>query len=239
MINTPLFSGKLGFVNDPNLLQSLMNPNTKILFVGDVLGYEDVIRYFQMITATSLSPDYNALALDVDGDIQGFKNKYFDQLLNSPPSSTFICTILAAMHQGKDIIIFFPSEANGLHYPAALGEYFMMFHGIQPALGNIPFMYNCQFDSANASILYYYELIRVEEYLAYSIPQDTIKYYSRIASDMGIPLNLNQPESVADFEQRIGRYMNSMQSDGAIRICPFTVSIQPMEGKVNVVSDGA
>lgn len=225
MINLNIFKGELGFTTNINLVQTLaIDPNIKILFVGDPLGYETSISSFRMITATCLSPDYNTLAMDVDGDKATFLNMYYNQLTQSAASATFIASILTAMHQGKNILIFFPQGTEGLTYPKALAQFFVDNHGITGQWDNIPYVYNKAFDDRNASIMYYYGLITVGEYLAFSNPANWTQYYQRIAEDMNIPVDFNDNQSVSDFLDRITRYSQSMIGSNQITISPFTIS---------------
>lgn len=227
MINLNLFKGELGFTNNINLVQTLaINPNIKILYVGDPLGYESVISQYRMITATCLSPDYNTLVADVDGDRVTFVNMYYSQLTSSPSSATFIATILTAMYQGKNVLIFFPQGTETLTYPKALAQFFVDNHGISGQWDNMPYSYNKVFDDINASIMYYYGLISVGDYLAFSNPVNWKQYYQKIADDMGIPVNFNDNNSVADFIDRITRYSQSMINNNQITISPFTIALK-------------
>ena len=153
------------------------NNNDKCVFVGDSMGRYDVLfDSYGVIPASVLMPDYPCMEADINGAPNEFTQKYFMYLDTENPKSMII-TLLAALHQGKNIIFLIPPEASGLKYPFVLCEYLVTHHGIQ-VLNNInngvPSSYNPVFDPYNAMCLYSLSLIEPQEYLLYSGPNFTM-----------------------------------------------------------------
>ena len=66
-MNGRLFSGELGFTTNIQLVKSVsMDPNVKIIYVGDTLGAENLISYYQMIPGTLLVPEFSVMEADVN-----------------------------------------------------------------------------------------------------------------------------------------------------------------------------
>ena len=56
-----LLKGQLAATTDPNMVQFISRePNAKVIYIGDPIGYEDYIRANGIIVATALVPDYKA-----------------------------------------------------------------------------------------------------------------------------------------------------------------------------------
>ena len=74
-----LFSGELGFTTNIELVKSVaMDPNVKIIYVGDTLGAENIISYYQMIPGTLLVPEFSVMEADINGIICSFlMNRHF------------------------------------------------------------------------------------------------------------------------------------------------------------------
>ena len=106
-----------------------VNPNTKILFVSDPEGYQDMIRQLRMVVASAWVPDYNVMEADLNGDINEFTLKYLDYL-NRPESQVMFATILLALYQKKDLVMYFPPEALDFKYPDTLMQYIYDNYGI-------------------------------------------------------------------------------------------------------------
>ena len=103
--------GAILYTNDINQVQmASVDPNTKILFISDPEGYQDIIRQFRLVTAPAWVPDYNVMEADLNGDPNEFAFKYLDYL-NRPEAQVMFATILLALYQKKNLVLFFPPES--------------------------------------------------------------------------------------------------------------------------------
>lgn len=169
------------------------NPNCKAIFVGDTIGYENIINSYRLLVASPLVPDYSVMEADIEGTALEFSYKY-KQLLESDAASQYFVTILAALNRGKFIILFFPPESNGLKYPAELLRFIAERYGIVAASQEfaLQFSYNPIYDDFNADLLYTYNLIPPEEYLQYISPQFiNINNINKIVFDLRLPVKPN------------------------------------------------
>lgn len=194
-------NGFLQTTSDIQLIKNQVfgNPNCKAIFVGDTTGYEEFIRFYGMLVASPLVPDYMAMEADIEGSLEEFKIKYYTNL-ESSASVLYFSTILAALHMGKYIILFFPPEASGLRYPNELLSYLVSKYGLIAACPErgIQAGYDERYTEANASLLYSYNLMPPEEYLMYVSPNNI--FFQKVASDMRIPIAKDaNPNAVAKY----------------------------------------
>ena len=185
-------NGSIAATMDPKVVEynSMNNPNCKVIFVGDTVGYDDMIRYYRILVASPFVPDYNVMEADIEGTIYEFRQKYAEYL-SSPAAVQYFATILTALHIGKFILLFFPPETNGLKYPIELLSYFAMRYGFTvafPEMG-IQFAYDYSFNEYNASLLYEYNLITPEDYIQYMSPNNI--NYAKVVVDMRLPVKPN------------------------------------------------
>ena len=209
---------------DPKLVEynALNNNNCKIIFIGDTTGYDDMIRYYHILTASPLVPDYTVMEADIEGTLLEFQTKYATYLQSSAAMQYFI-TMLTALHLGRQILLFFPPECKGLKYPLELLNHIANAYGITvgfPEYG-ISFSYDTRFDPRNATLMYMYNLIPVEEYLLFAGtgPID----YNKVITDLR--LFGNQNCTMNDFVIFIDRYRNNILQAGKPLVRPINMEV--------------
>lgn len=190
-----LVNAELAMTTNINVAQMIATePNAKIIFVGDTVGYEQVIQYYRMIPASPLVPDYSVMEADINGDDNEFKHKYACYL-SSEPAKMFFATIIAALGMGRNILLFIPPEANGLKYPVALMEYMWFTYGLQTRTESIPFGYNESYTPQNAAMLYMYNMISPAQYLM--VAGENFGMIDKLIYDMKLPIsNTTDPNKV-------------------------------------------
>lgn len=160
-----MINGQIAFTSDISLVQILVQDGkSKVIYVGDPVGQEQTIQYYNMIIGSILMPDYNTMECEINGDLQSFATRYYAYLSSESPNM-FIRTIIAALYKGTNILLFFPPQAQGLHYPEFLISYLFEVHGLQCGGPDRKFMYSIIFDHINAACLYDINLISPLEYL--------------------------------------------------------------------------
>lgn len=185
------------------------NPNCKVIFVGDTMGYENIINSYRLLVASPLVPDYSVMEADIEGTAMEFKFKYIS-LLETEAAAQYFMTIIAALNRGKFIILFFPPESNGLKYPTELIRFFAERYGIVaafPEMG-LQFSYDIRYDDFNAGLLYSCDLISVQEYLVYA-HVNTLNV-RKIIFDLRLPVKPNTSidtviKWISDYRDRIIR----------------------------------
>ena len=219
-----LINGSIAATMDPKVVEYNVfnNPNCKAIFVGDTVGYENMISYYHILVASPLVPDYSVMEADIEGSPWEFSMKYRDYLQNQQATQYFI-TILTALHMGKFILLFFPPESNGLNYPSELLRFMNDVYGITaayPEMG-LQYMYNPRFDDFDANMMYSYNLMTPEDYLQYVTPQ-TINY-QKVAMDLRLPIRENTSfESVSNW---ILQYRDRILKANKPQLKPFMLEV--------------
>lgn len=216
-----LFKGQLASTSDPNMVQYISaEPNAKIIFVGDPVGYEDHIRYFRMIMGSPFIPDYSCIEADINGDANEFNNKY-NMYLSSEPAKMYFATIMAALIVGKNILLFFPPEIKGLQYPNALLNHIMVNYGIQTRTQNIPFGYNDAYTPKNAAMMYAYNVIDPQTYLRLA-GETFLSMSDKLVMDMQIPISDMRALQSKELYDYLNNYRLKLLSTDQPLIKPFT-----------------
>lgn len=197
-MNGRLFSGELGFTTNIQLVKSVsLDPNVKIIYVGDTLGAENLISYYQMIPGTLLVPEFSVMEADVNGDMQEFVEKYYAQLSNEPAFS-YLITLLTAMHRGKNVLIYIPPEAGGLKYPTVLAQFIDERFGIQSAWDNIPFAFKPEYTVYDADMMYSINLLGPYEYISI-VPEPSVPALKKLSYDLMCAVDFNDPKQIKNF----------------------------------------
>lgn len=167
-----IIKGQMQLIDDIGEAIRRIDPTTKCILIGNDLGtsgYQNFCNAYGIITASTLMPDYAGLEADLNGSVEELRAKYFPYLATEEPRM-FIATLIAAMYQGRNIILLVPPEYSKLRYPTLLMEYLYTYHGIQTMFKNVPFAYNKAFDVYNADCMYACNIIGPAEYLMVAGP---------------------------------------------------------------------
>lgn len=214
--------GQLAATSRKDVLHILSNDSTaKILFVGDTFGYENDIKIYRMIPVPALTPNYEVMESDINGDMNEFMQKY-SVYLNSEEAKMYFAAIVTALHRGKNILIFFPPEASGLKYQQALLDIISYNFGIVANTDNTHFAYNENYNQQNLNMMYYYNTISPQEYLLLSNNMfDSMM--NKLLYDMKIPVGANtDKKTVYDY---LNQYRIDMKTKDKILIKPFVREI--------------
>lgn len=210
-----IINGQLAFTSDISLVQILVQDGkSKVIYVGDPIGQEKTIQYYNMIIGSILMPDYNTMECEINGDLQGFVNRYYAYLSSESPNM-FIRTIIAALYKGTNVLLFFPPQAQGLHYPDALISYLFEVHGIQCGGPNRQFVYFHEFDHINAGCLYDINLLSPLEYLLIA-GDKFMEMSNKLANDLGIYVS-----NVGELYKYLYNYQQKLMSSNQMLIKPF------------------
>ena len=159
-----IFRGILSITPDINTAMSASISGWKVLYLGDPIEEKNIIDQYGFIIAMPLVPDYKILEKFIDGYQDEFDLEYSDQLGN-PDTMSFFASILAALHQGINIVMYFPRSVIDLRYPAVLVQYIQQQFGIIGATTENQYMYNDSYDSANILLLYINNLVTHIDFL--------------------------------------------------------------------------
>lgn len=210
------YKGSLNATFDINILgQAIQDPTASPIYVGDPVGDEQLINQYNLIVATVLLPSYDTMAADIEGDPKEFMARYTNDIMNNKAAFDFICTIITAIHKGKNVVLYFPHSSNGLKYPGALLEIFSSMFGLAAANeDNAQFMAHPAFIRQNVNHIYGLSLISPEEYLYYT--PCFMDMIDKLVYDLGIMVE--NPDKLYDY---FAGYQKDMHMKQAILKKPF------------------
>ena len=167
-----VLTGQLWATSDINFVQQAMMKGFRIIYLGDPISI-DPIEKDKFVVATALTPDYQTMSLQVDGNQEGFINMYIASL-NSKPALEMFSVIFACLYRGKNILFFLPPEASGLNYVQFLLQYIEMNYGVTTQTTSTQFAFNPAFSTRVSELMYLNNLISCQEFLINSDSLDDI-----------------------------------------------------------------
>ena len=222
-----LLKGEIASTFDLDLVDiiSKESQDIKIVFVGDSCGYENYIRYYRMILASPLAPDYRLLEIDINGTKEEFVNEYYRYLF-SEESKMYIATILMASILGKNILLYFPKETIGLNFPTVLLDHLFKVYGIQTRTETIPFGYDENFTPQNLALIYGYNIMTPYDYLMMAGNSFTLMA-PKLVYDLKIPYtqNPNNPNDLSHVYKYLDDYRLRMLQYNRPLIKPFNMEV--------------
>ena len=180
-----IFRGILSITTDINTAMSASISGWKVLYLGDPIEEKNIIDQYGFIISMPLVPDYKILEKFIDGYQDEFDLEYSDQLGN-PDTMSFFASILAALHQGINIVMYFPRSVMDLRYPAVLVQYIQHQFGIIGATTDNQYMYNDSYDSANILLLYINNLVTHIDFLLNYSREMTPDLIDRLCMQIGL-----------------------------------------------------
>lgn len=204
-----MLNGQLWATSDIKLVEQAMIQGFRVIYLGDPLSIDPAYRD-KFAIATSLVPDYNAMALLVDGNIDGFIQMYM-MSLNSKSAMEMMSVILACLYKGVSIIFYLPPEASGLNFIQYLLQYIELNFGITTNTKTTQFAFKPEFFGRIVELLYLNNFVSAQEYLINSTSLDDMtirKLVVELHPMVSDPTNIN--EIVAWFS----RYKDELVKTG-------------------------
>lgn len=168
-------NGQLWATSDIVTVNQAMAQGFKIVYLGDTLllepGYKE-----RFVSGVCLTPDYEALSLQVDGNINGFISLYAASL-NSKAAIDMISVILACLRSGTNIMLFLPEESADLNFAQYLLSFIELNFGVTTQTKTSQFAFNPAFTSKVSTLIYLNDMMTAQEFLVNSDTLDefTIK----------------------------------------------------------------
>ena len=167
-----MLKGQLWATSDINLVNQAFIQGFKVIYLGDPVSVDPAYRE-KFVIATSLIPDYQAMALQVDGNEEGFIQMYIASL-NSSAAMEMMSVIFACLYKGINIMFYLPPEAAGLKYEQYLLQYIEMNFGVTTQTKTSTFAFNPQYAGRIIELLYLNNLVTAQEYLINSTSLDDL-----------------------------------------------------------------
>lgn len=156
--------GTMYITNDPQIVLNSAQNYSIICISGESDTYQDLIKATNASVATILLPSYDAVMMELDGNIDGFVNAYFMHLSSNEPSM-FINLILRALYNGTNILLYLTKEESKLNYINVFAKYFNDVFGITIGTESSPYIFNPLYLPIVYDTLYLNDLMTVSEYL--------------------------------------------------------------------------
>ena len=180
-----IFRGILSVTTDINTAISASISGWKVLYLGDPIEEKNVIDQYKFIVSMPLVPDYRILEKFIDGFQDEFDLEYSDQL-GTADTMSFFASILAALHQGVNIVFYFPRSVIDLRYPEVLLQYIRQQFGIVGATTENQCMYNDSYDSPNILLLYINNLVNHIDFLLVYNGDMSTELIDRLCAQIGL-----------------------------------------------------
>lgn len=161
-----LLKGQLFATSDINMVNHALSQGVKIIYLGDPISVPDMYKSV-FVTATSLFPDYNTMAMQIEGNEQGFVQMYTASL-NSKAAMEMLSVIIACLYKGTNIILYVPQEASGLNFAQYLLRFIEYNFGIVTQTRSTKFAFNPEFSNKIIELLYLNNLVTPQEFLVNS-----------------------------------------------------------------------
>lgn len=158
-----MLKGQLWATSDLEMVDQAIMQGFKVVYLGDPMSVDPAYKE-KFVMASSLTPDYQTMSLQVDGDINGFAQMYIASL-NSKPAMDMLVVILVCLYKGINVIFYLPKEALSLNYVQYLLQYIEFNFGVTTRTKTSQFMFNPSYSDRIIELLYLNDLITSQEYL--------------------------------------------------------------------------
>lgn len=202
--------GQMFATSNMEVVDNAARQGYRLLYVGDQL---EIPSGYKFVNALTLTPDYQAMAAVVEGNMNKFSQMYINMLM-APMAEELFAIIVGALVQGASIMIYFPYDSLQLQYPYILLQYMNDRYGISVGDKERQFSYNSAYDNANMRLLYVYKLIPWQDYILYTDEVDPItisRFREDLMGQFGITANTTNEELITKIQQAKDSLMQNTQ----------------------------
>lgn len=200
-----IIRGDISITDDKNIAIEAAMHGWKVLYIGDPCGEESLINNYGFVVCMPLVPDYNTLVKDVEGYTDEFDLEYIDAL-GREPALGFFLSILTALYQGINIMMYIPASCRDFRYPKVLMMYFKQQYGIIPNSINGQGGYLTSYNNSNLMFMYSFNTISHIDFLLYytgTLDNCTIDH---LISQIGPKLN-----NINDYNEKLSAIIDKRQ----------------------------
>lgn len=158
--------GSLYVTNDPQLVLNSAKDYSIICISGETDEYQSLIQATNASIATILLPSYDAVMMELDGNVEGFIGSYFNYLSSKEPSM-FINLILRAIYNGTNVLLYLTKEESRMNYINVFAKYFADVFGITIGSETTQYIFNPAYLPIIFDTLYLNDLMTTAEYIKY------------------------------------------------------------------------
>lgn len=160
-----MLKGNIFFTNDKNVVLSNAMNYTIICVSGDSHLYQDLIQSTNAHVASLLTPNYDAVMMELDGNRGGFINSYTYQL-NNVECGEYLAMILYSLYIGKNILLYLTEEESKMSYFLFLLQFIQAVYGL--TIMNDPNLstFDINFSQVVLDEFFLYNFITIDNYLS-------------------------------------------------------------------------
>lgn len=166
--------GRLGITTDINLVNQLLyEDNARILLLSEE---QLQLPNDRIVPATILLPPYPCVMATLDNDLVKARDEYMVYLM-SKEVDMYICTVIAAIMRGMNIVIYLGHDETEMKFSRWLEEYIAITYGIIMDSDHSYYAYDQRYDGVILGKLYVYDLISHDElFMRYPYNLELPKY---------------------------------------------------------------
>ena len=158
-----MLKAQLWATKDINLVNQALMQGFKVIYLGDPISIDPAYKDI-FVLASSFVPDYQMMALQIEGNEQAFAQMYYSSL-NSQPAIEMMSLILVCLYRGTGVMFYLPPEASGLNYIQYLLEFIKYNYGIETQTKSTHFDFDINFSNKIIALLYLNNLVTAQEFL--------------------------------------------------------------------------
>ena len=200
-----MLNGQLWATSDIKLVEQALYQGFRVIYLGDPMSLDPVYRE-KFTTATALIPDYHALSLQIDGDMDGFIHLYIASL-NSPAALEMLAIIFVCLYRGINIMFYLPPEASGLNYVQYLLQFIEFNFGIKTQTKSTQFSFDPSFIGKIVELMYLHDLVSAQEYLVNSTSLNNSSLRKLVVE---MRPNVEDPTNISQIVAWFGRYKDEL-----------------------------
>lgn len=188
-----MLKGQLWATSDLQLVNQALAQGFKVIYLGDPISIEPNYKD-HFVVATSLVPDYQTMALKIDGNENGFVDMYIASL-NSKAAMDMMSVILVCLYKGINILFYLPQDAAGLNFVQYLLQYIEFNFGIKTQTKTTQYIFNPEYTGRIIELLYLNNLVTAQEFLINSVSLDEMSIRKLVVDLHPViddPTDLNQ-----------------------------------------------
>ena len=194
-----MLKGSIYVTDDMEMAMNLSFSHVIICISDESHNYQDFIKSTKANVASVLLPPPEAVMMELDNNLQGFKESYYMHLSQKEPTA-FISLILRAIYNGRNILLYLTKQESQLSYINVFMQFFHEFFGITIGTQFNPYYFDTRFYPVVLNMLFLNDLMTAEEYIL-ELPKDIF---------------INVPDIVIKLAKELNPYVANKTLDGYI-----------------------
>lgn len=161
-----MLRGTIHITTDQNeALQMSLNNGKIVCISNEFNNYPEFVNATGACIGSILTPPYECLSYEIDGDLIAFKQSYLNYL-NTKECINFIAVMLRSVYNGTNIVLYLTPDEATMAYSRVLLEYLFGSFGIVVGQYGVPFSYNAAMGMNLYELFMSFDIMTPGEFLA-------------------------------------------------------------------------